>query len=89
MQKISVMYNQAMLFFQCNMFSVCSVHPLIWRVLSTRRTKCTITNCLKSPVVHDNIKHMTHRMRERNPNGQVKIKRRTHAKNTPTNQRWA
>jgi hypothetical protein len=47
----SVMYNQAMLFFQCNMLSVCSVHPLIWGVLSTRRIKCTITNCLKSPVV--------------------------------------
>jgi hypothetical protein len=25
---------------------------------------------------------MTHRMRERNPNGQVKIKRRTHPKKT-------
>jgi len=34
-----------------NMFSDCSVHPLIWRVLSTRRTKCTITNCLKSAVL--------------------------------------
>jgi hypothetical protein len=33
---------------------------------------------------HDDIKHMTHRIRERNPNGKVKIKRRTHAKNTPT-----
>jgi hypothetical protein len=45
----SVMYYQDMFFFPCNMFSVCSVHPLIWEVLSTRRTKCTITNCLKSP----------------------------------------
>ena len=32
----------------CNLFSDCSVHPLIWSVLSTIRTKCTITNCLKS-----------------------------------------
>ena len=47
----SVMYNQDMFFLPCNMCSVCSVHPLIWGVLSTRRTKCTITNCLKSPVV--------------------------------------
>jgi hypothetical protein len=29
---------------------------------------------------HNNVKHMTHRIRERNPNGQVKLKRRTHAK---------
>ena len=35
----------------CNMFSDCSVHPLIWSVLSTIRTKCTITNCLKSVVM--------------------------------------
>jgi hypothetical protein len=33
----SVMYNQDMFFFPCNMFSVCSVHPLICGVLSTRR----------------------------------------------------
>ena len=44
----SAMYSQDMFFFPCNMFSVCSVYPLIWGVLSTRRIKCTITNCLKS-----------------------------------------
>ena len=35
----------------CHMFSDCSVHPLIWSVLSTIRTKCKITNCLKSAVM--------------------------------------
>ena len=29
-------------FIPCNMFSDCSVHFLTWRVISTRRTKCTI-----------------------------------------------
>jgi hypothetical protein len=27
---------------------------------------------------HNNVKHMTHRMRKSNPNGQYKIKHRTH-----------
>ena len=38
-----------------------------------------MTHRIKEHIIcgHDDIKDMTHRMRERNPNGQVRIKRRT------------